>query len=117
MALLDLLGRRWALRILWELRERPLQFRPLQERCEGMSSSVLAARLRELREAGILEAGSGGYRLTGEGEGLLAAFPPLLGWSVRGAQRSAAGASPPRPQRSAGSGGSPASGESTGPAG
>ncbi|HWD11278.1 MAG TPA: helix-turn-helix domain-containing protein, partial [Solirubrobacteraceae bacterium] len=64
MALLDLLGRRWALRIVWELREEPLTFRELQTRCEGMSSSVLNQRLAELAEAGVSENARGGYRLT-----------------------------------------------------
>lgn len=88
MALLDLLGRRWALRVVWELREGPLSFRALQERCEGMSSSVLNQRLRELRAAGVLEASSDGYRLTEEGERLLEAFPPLYAWAERWARRS-----------------------------
>ena len=56
MALLDLLGRRWALRIVWELREDTLTFRELQARCGGISSSVLNQRLRELRDAGIVAA-------------------------------------------------------------
>ena len=73
MALLDLLGRRWALRTIWELRDGPLPFRALQERCAGMSSSVLNQRLRELRAAGVLDAGAGGYRLTDEGRRLLEA--------------------------------------------
>ena len=67
MALLDLLGRRWTLRVLWELRDGPLQFRALQQRCGGMSSSVLNDRLGELRGAGIVEHGEGGYGLTDEG--------------------------------------------------
>ena len=54
MALLDLLGRRWALRILWELRDEPLRFRELQQACDGLSPSVLNTRLGELREAGIV---------------------------------------------------------------
>jgi DNA-binding HxlR family transcriptional regulator len=83
MALLDLLGRRWALRVIWELREGPLQFRALQERCAGMSSSVLNQRLRELRTAGIVELGEGGYRLTGEGLALRDAFAPLDAWAKR----------------------------------
>ena len=83
MALLDLLGRRWALRIIWELRDGPLQFRVLQERCAGMSSSVLNQRLRELRTAGIVELGDGGYRLTDEGHGLREAFGPLDAWAKR----------------------------------
>jgi len=55
MALLDLLGRRWALRVMWELRSGPLTFRELRERCDGMSPSVLNDRLLELREADIVE--------------------------------------------------------------
>jgi DNA-binding HxlR family transcriptional regulator len=83
MALLDLLGRRWALRVIWELRDGPLQFRMLQQRCAGMSSSVLNQRLHELRTAGIVELGDGGYRLTIEGRGLLDAFGPLDAWAER----------------------------------
>src|ERR1700693_3738470 len=72
MALLDLLGRRWALRILWELRQGALTFRALQERCDAMSPSVLSQRLMELRAAGIVELGhSTGYRLNDEGVALL----------------------------------------------
>jgi DNA-binding HxlR family transcriptional regulator len=88
MALLDLLGRRWALRMLWELREGPLLFRALQQRCDGMSSSVLNQRLRELRAAGIVEGGDRGYRLTTEGQRLLEAFPPINAWAERWASRS-----------------------------
>jgi DNA-binding HxlR family transcriptional regulator len=82
MALLDLLGRRWALRILWELREGGLTFRELQARCEGMSSSVLNQRLRELRDAGIVTAGRGeGYELSDQGFALLDALSPLHAWA------------------------------------
>ena len=87
MALLDLLGRRWALRLIWELREEPLNFRRLQERCEGMSSSVLNQRLLELREAGIVVSTTAGYSLTGEGRRLLELFPPLNEWAARWAAR------------------------------
>src|SRR6266852_1403121 len=75
MALLDLLGRRWTLRIIWELRERPLTFRELQARCESMSSSVLNQRLDELRVAGATEHAADGYRLTDEGRRLLEIYP------------------------------------------
>jgi DNA-binding HxlR family transcriptional regulator len=87
MALLDLLGRRWALRAVWELREGPLVFRALQERCAGMSSSVLNQRLRELRAAGIVAACDDGYRLTEEGRRLLDAYVPLQAWAERWAAR------------------------------
>ena len=83
MALLDLLGRRWALRVLWELRGgESLKFRELQERCGEVSSSVLNDRLRELREARIVTTRSAqGYRLTTAGERLLEALGPLDQWA------------------------------------
>ena len=87
MALLDLLGRRWALRVIWELRKEPLLFRTLQERCDGMSSSVLNQRLKELRSAGIVESDDGGYRLTDEGRSLAEAYRPLAAWAERWGER------------------------------
>ena len=51
MALLDLLGRRWTLRIIWELRSTRATFRALREACGNPSPTVLNERLRELREA------------------------------------------------------------------
>jgi DNA-binding HxlR family transcriptional regulator len=87
MALLDLLGRRWALRILWELRDGALTFRELQARCDGMSPSVLNERLTELREAGIVDGGEEGYTLTGEGARLLHDLRPLQRWADRWAKR------------------------------
>ena len=84
MAALDLLGRRWALRVLWELRDgAPLSFRELRERCDSMSTSVLNQRLAEMREAGLLESGTGGYRLTETGMQLKDALAPLDGWAKR----------------------------------
>ena len=78
MALLDLLGRRWCLRILWELREEPLSFRALQRRCVPVSPSVLNQRLKELREAGLIEPNDGdGYGLSDRGRDLTAQFLPL----------------------------------------
>jgi DNA-binding HxlR family transcriptional regulator len=87
MALLDLLGRRWALRILWELKKDTLTFRELQARCDAMSPSVLNQRLAELRDARIVEVADDGYRLTNEGRGLLAAFSPLNDWAKRWGRR------------------------------
>jgi DNA-binding HxlR family transcriptional regulator len=82
MALLDLLGRRWTLRILWELRDGGLGFRELQARCDAMSASVLSQRLRELREARILETDAAGANaLTRDGAALLDALGPLDRWA------------------------------------
>ena len=91
MALLDLLGRRWALRVLWELRTgESLTFRRLQARCAEVSSSVLNDRLRELRDAGIVTAQpSRGYSLTPEGLRLIDDLAPLDDWAKRWARRTA----------------------------
>lgn len=83
-ALLDLLGRRWALRILWELRDGPCTFRVLQERCGGVSPTVLNRRIRELRDTALIEAGAeGGYQLTPLGRELGEALEPLKAWAGR----------------------------------
>jgi DNA-binding HxlR family transcriptional regulator len=87
MAALDLLGRRWALRILWELRAGPLTFRGVREACDDVSPSVLNARLRELREAGIVERSAEGYALTRPGRDLCASLAPLDRWARRWASR------------------------------
>ncbi len=84
MAALDLLGRRWALRILWELRDGPVGARALRERCDGMSSSVMYERLGELGGAGLIaQRDDGAYDLTPLGRDLGAALAPLDRWSRR----------------------------------
>jgi len=87
MALLDLLGRRWVLRVLWELQSDPAGFRELQLRCGEMSPSVLSQRLRELTSAEVVELVDDQYRLTGEGRQLFSVLSPLVAWSKRWAQR------------------------------
>jgi DNA-binding HxlR family transcriptional regulator len=83
MALLDLLGRRWTLRILWELRPpTSVTFRELQSRSGDISSSVLTARLKDLSEAGLVDH-DGGYRLTARGVSLLELLGPLDTWARR----------------------------------
>src|ERR1700759_344169 len=82
MALLDLLGRRWTLRVLWELRDGPVpSFRELQSQCGGVSSSALADRLAELREAGIIERADDGYRLSARGAELAEAVLVMARWA------------------------------------
>jgi DNA-binding HxlR family transcriptional regulator len=83
MVALDLLGRRWTLRILWELRDGPVGFRELQGRCGGMSSSVLRARLLELIAEGLVQQGDDGYGLTPVGRELGVAIRPLTRWAER----------------------------------
>src|SRR5262245_25337788 len=90
MALLDLLGRRMALRVLWELRDRPLTFRSLQQAADT-NPSVLNVRLKELREARLVEHGANGYALSALGKELLVTFLPLNAWAKAWARRIARG--------------------------
>jgi DNA-binding HxlR family transcriptional regulator len=86
MVLLDLLGRRWMLRIVWELRDEPRRFRALQEAI-GASPTVINTRLAELREAKLVELDdAAGYRLTVLGRELLRLFLPLHVWSEKWAE-------------------------------
>ncbi|MEU4421807.1 helix-turn-helix domain-containing protein [Actinoplanes sp. NPDC024001] len=82
MAALDLFGRRWNLRIVWELRHGPVGFRALQQQCDGMSSSVLRQRLTELVDARLVEQlPDASYALTELGHGAHRALRPLVRWS------------------------------------
>jgi DNA-binding HxlR family transcriptional regulator len=80
--LFELLSRRWALRVLWELREDAGLFRQVQARCGGISPTVLNDRLRELREAGLLAHDEDdGYYCTKYGETLVRVLAPLDAWA------------------------------------
>ncbi|MGY4433420.1 DNA-binding HxlR family transcriptional regulator [Bradyrhizobium sp. F1.13.1] len=84
MVLLDLLGRRWSLRILWELRDAPLTSRALRTACDEASPTVLQARLDDLREAGFVALGeASGYGLTALGRELCETFMPLHRFAER----------------------------------
>ena len=86
MALLDLLGRRWVLRIVWELHEEPKRFRELQDAI-GASPTIVNSRLAELREAKLVELDAdAGYRLTALGKELLRLFLPLHLWACKWAK-------------------------------
>jgi len=91
MALLDMLGKRWVLRILWELRSAPLTFREVREHCDEMPPTVLKQRLRELRDAGIVVLEEpAGYALSPSGKQLLEALMPLQRWAEQWQKRMAA---------------------------
>jgi DNA-binding HxlR family transcriptional regulator len=89
MALLDLLGRRWSLRIVWELRDdQSLTSRALRTACDEASPTILQTRLSELREAGLVELVPGdGYRLTEMGKELFETFLPLHRFAERWSKR------------------------------
>ena len=82
MAALDLFGRRWNLRIVWELQDGPVGFRALQQRCDNMSSSVLRQRLTELLDAHLVaQQKDTTYALTELGRGAYQSLRPLIRWS------------------------------------
>jgi DNA-binding HxlR family transcriptional regulator len=78
MALFDLLGRRWAMGVLWTLcSSGPTTFRGLQERCESISPAVLNQRLKELQQAGFVRRVPEGYGVTALGARVHAHLVPL----------------------------------------
>ncbi len=88
MALLDLLGRRMTLRIIWELHRtaEPMTFRALQDAAET-NPAVLNTRLKELREAGLVSHDAGGYVLSEHGAALVKLLQPLSAWADAWATR------------------------------
>jgi DNA-binding HxlR family transcriptional regulator len=90
MVLLDLLGRRMTLRILWELSraDEPLTFRALQAAADT-NPTVLNQRVKELREAGLVTRDKTGYRLSQEGGELTALLLPLHAWAESRVRRRA----------------------------
>jgi DNA-binding HxlR family transcriptional regulator len=81
MALLDLLGRTWALGIIWNLSKGPATFRQLQERCEQISPSLLNTRIKELKQLKLIELDDQGYMLSSQGLDLFTIISPLGDWS------------------------------------
>jgi len=82
MAVFDLLGRKWNMRILWELSANALSFRGLQARCDGMSPSVLNTRIKQLTEAKLIFTTPDGYKLTQLGLSLMHTLDPLRNWAA-----------------------------------
>ena len=83
MRLFDVLGKRWSLRILWELREQRLTFRQLRERCDDVSPTSLNARLKELRELQLVDHTDDGFGYTPLGTELGQQLEDLNGWSKK----------------------------------
>jgi DNA-binding HxlR family transcriptional regulator len=87
MRVLALLGRRWALRVLWELRDGRHTFRALRDACDDVSPSSLNQRLADLRALGVVERGDAGYGLTPEGTRLARIVLDLHRWAEDHAAR------------------------------
>lgn len=85
---LDVVGERWTLLIVRNLLLGPLRYSGLLNGLPGITTNLLAKRLREMTEQGILErsTGDGGglvYRLTPEGRALEPAIHALGAWGFR----------------------------------
>lgn len=91
MAAFDLLGRRGTLRLLWELRDGALNFRALQAAADT-NPALLNRRLKELRDAGLVELLDAGYALTDDGVALHLALDPLSKWAAQWGRRTEAAA-------------------------
>jgi DNA-binding HxlR family transcriptional regulator len=86
MAIFDLLGRRWAMGIVWQLSDGPLSFSALQSRCDSISPTILSTRIKDLTEARIIERTLDGYRLTKLGCDLFAILEPFQPWAIKWAK-------------------------------
>ncbi|MGD9809519.1 MAG: winged helix-turn-helix transcriptional regulator [Deferribacterales bacterium] len=89
MAVFDLLGRSWALGIIWNLSRGSATFRELQSVCESISPTILNKRLKELKEAGLVDRSLDGYILTEQGSELFTILEPFGKWSVKWAKQMA----------------------------
>ena len=100
--LLALLEARYALRVLWALRDgHPQTFRLLQDSVGGITPNTLNTRIKELREAGVVSHSGEGYCLTLSGQDLLKRLSDLQAFAakwqagqVRKAAAAAAAAAP-----------------------
>ena len=87
MALFDLLGRSWAMGIIWNLNEGPHNFRELQAKCETVSPTTLNTRLKELKAVHLIDRSITGYKLTEAGYELFTLLKPLGAWSQKWARK------------------------------
>ena len=86
MVLLDILGQRWTLRILWELNTGRLNFRALRSHCDDVSPTLLNKRLKELRDLSLVSLEDEGFGLTVRGEELVREFAHLDHWANKWAK-------------------------------
>ncbi len=87
---LDLVGERWSLLVVRELQHGPLRYTDLHARLHSASTNVLATRLRELEQGGIVRrmrlpapAATTVYELTELGAGLAPVLRELAHWGAR----------------------------------
>lgn len=89
-AIVERVGRRWNSAILLALARGATRFSEIIARVDGLSDRMLAARLRELEQTGLVDRivepttpVSVRYRLTERGQELLASLQPLVRYGLR----------------------------------
>jgi DNA-binding HxlR family transcriptional regulator len=87
---LSLVGERWSLLVVRELLHGPKRYTDLIEGLPGIGTNILAGRLRDLEQCGVIEkhklpppAASTVYELTEYGRGLEEALYALARWGAR----------------------------------
>ena len=82
--LLSLLESRYAIRVLWALRDgHPQTFRHLQDSVGGITPNTLNTRIKELREAELITHGNKGYLVTPSGADLLKRMGDLSAFATK----------------------------------
>ncbi|MEI8168401.1 MAG: winged helix-turn-helix transcriptional regulator [Rhodoferax sp.] len=82
--LLDLLESRYAIRVLWALKDgHPQTFRLLQDSVGTITPNTLNTRIKEMREAGLITHGSDGYIVTSSGADLLKRLGDLTAFATK----------------------------------
>jgi DNA-binding HxlR family transcriptional regulator len=82
--LLSLLESRYAIRVLWALRDGHAQtFRLLQDSVGGITPNTLNTRIKELREAGLVTHSADGYSVTTAGADLLKRLAEVQAFAVK----------------------------------
>ena len=93
--LLSLLESRYAMRVLWALKDgHPQTFRLLQDSVGTITPNTLNTRIKEMRAAGLMTHGSDGYTVTSLGVDLLKRLGELQAfaskWATSQAKKAAA---------------------------
>ena len=86
---LSTIGSKWAVLILWHLRESTLRYSELRRRLSGVSHKMLAQRLRELEADGLVDRTvypvvppKTEYALTEEGARLIPTLRAMQQWGM-----------------------------------
>lgn len=90
---MDIVGGKWKMIIIWQLRAKVLRFSELKRLLDGITQKMLTQQLRELESAGLVSRmvypmvpPKVEYSLTEEGKALLPALFTLCQWSIGYAQ-------------------------------